>query len=254
MIQNITIIGSGNVASWFAHQASIAGIRIVQIYSRQLEHAQAIASIYQAQAIDHLKDLSFQSDLFLFSLKDDLYEDILKTIPTILPFAVHTAGSVSLKIFQHHAQNFGVLYPYQTISKTMDFNQMEVPLCVEGNRQETDTELLDFALRLSPRSYLINEEQRFTLHLAAVFASNFTNALYTIAHDILQKQHINWEIILPLLQNTLNKTRNLTPVEAQTGPAVREDFGIMQKQLASLDSPALQIIYRMMSEYIIQHR
>jgi len=248
--KRITIIGSGNVASWFAFKMKKAGYSILQVYSATLKNAQLLADTCGAEAIDNLDKLRYDSDLFLFSVKDDCYEPLLRQLTQQLPFAVHTAGSISKDIFQEHAQRYGVLYPFQTISKKADFDQLEVPLCIEGDSIETSAILTEYAGKISSITYPIDEHQRFQLHLAAVFASNFTNALYGIGYEILAKHHIDWNIILPLLQNTLDKIKTIPPKESQTGPAYRNDTKTIQKQLDAIEEEELKKIYNMLTEWI----
>jgi predicted short-subunit dehydrogenase-like oxidoreductase (DUF2520 family) len=248
--QHITIIGSGNVASWFAFKMKKAGYSILQVYSHNLKNAELLAGTCGAEAIDDLDKLRYDSDLFLFSVKDDYYEKLLGQLKQELPLAVHTAGSIGKDIFLGYAKRFGVMYPYQTISKSADFNNLTVPVCIEGNTPETQEILEKYAENISSITYPIDEQQRFQLHLAAVFASNFTNALYGIGYDILVKHHIDRNIILPLLQNTLDKTKTIPPGEAQTGPAFRNDTKTIQKQLAAIENEDLKKIYGILTDWI----
>jgi len=248
--QQITIIGSGNVASWFAFRMKKAGYSILQVYSHNLKNAELLAATCGAVAIDNLDKLKYDSDLFLFSVKDDYYEKLLGRLKQELPLAVHTAGSISKDIFLGHAKRFGVLYPYQTISKNADFDKITVPVCIESDTPETLDILEKYAGKISSITYPIDEQQRFQLHLAAVFASNFTNALYGIGYDILAKHHIDWNIILPLLQNTLDKTETISPGESQTGPAFRNDTKTIQKQLDAIENEDLKKIYGILTDWI----
>lgn len=250
MSQNITIIGSGNVASWFAFRMKKAGYSILQVYSHNHKNAELLAETCGAEAIDDLDKLKYDSDLFLFSIKDDYYEKLLGQLKQELPLAVHTAGSISKDIFIGYAKRFGVMYPYQTISKNADFDNLTVPVCIEGETPETQEILEKYAGKISSITYSIDEQQRFQLHLAAVFASNFTNALYGIGYDILTAHHIDWKIILPLLQNTLDKTKTIAPRESQTGPASRNDTKTIQKQLDAIEEEDLKKIYSIITEWI----
>lgn len=251
-IQKVAILGSGNIASWLAFKLFQQKIQIVQIYSQTIEHAQKLAQSYHANPIDQISSLIPDLDLYIFSLKDDCYQSVIQQIKFKMPLAVITAGSVSQKILADKAVNYGVIYPCQSISKSLITNDLDVPLCIEGNSSETTKLLQEFSQLLSDKIYLIDEKQRKILHLAAVFASNFTNAMYGIANDILLQNDMNPKMILPLLQNTLDKIERNSPWQVQTGPAKRNDKNVMNQQLELLSDAQLQDIYKLISYYIIK--
>ncbi len=253
MIETVSLIGSGNIAHWMVFALRKAGVRICQIYSRRLDHAAALASLAAAEAIDDMSLLESGSDLYLFAVKDDSYEGLLEQLPFHLPLAAHTAGSLSIRIFQPYAESYGILYPYQSVNKGMDFEGIEVPLCVEASHADAETELLALAQLLSQNVQLLDESQRLVLHRAAIFGCNFTNAMYSIAYDILREHRVDWRMILPLLQNTLDKVKTMNPHEAQTGPARRGDMNIIQKHQDALQDERLKEIYRLMTEYIVSY-
>ncbi|MBO2525066.1 MAG: DUF2520 domain-containing protein [Bacteroidetes bacterium] len=251
-IETVSLVGSGNIAHWLVYALKKADVDIRQIYSRQLDHAKELAAKAGADAIDNLRDLSPDSDLYIFSVKDDSYETLLSQLPFRLPLAVHTAGSLSIRIFEPYADSYGILYPYQSLNKNMDFANVEVPLSVESNDKMVENELFAFAGRLSSTVQLMGEAQRLVLHRAAIFGCNFTNAMYAIAYDILRENNIDWRMILPLLENTLDKVKTMNPHDAQTGPAKRGDQNIIRMHQEALQDERLREIYRLMSDYIMR--
>ena len=253
-IKSVSLIGSGNMAHWLVYAMSKAGVKIRQVYSRQLNHAGALAEKVGAEAIDNLKDLSPDSDLFVFSVKDDSYENLLRQLPFRLPLAAHTAGSLSQHIFKPYAEKYGILYPYQSVNKDMDFEGVVVPLCVEANDKITENELFAFAQGLTSTVQVLEEAQRMVLHRAAIFGCNFTNAMYSIAYDILKEHRIDWQMILPLLQNTLDKVKTMNPHDAQTGPAKRGDQNVIRLHQEALEEEQLKEIYSLMTAYIMEHQ
>lgn len=252
-IETVSLVGSGNIAHWLVYALKKADVDIRQIYSRQLDHAKELAAKAGADAIDNLRDLSPDSDLYIFSVKDDSYETLLSQLPFRLPLAVHTAGSLSIRIFEPYADSYGILYPYQSLNKNMDYANVEVPLSVESNDKMVENELFAFAGRLSSTVQLMGEAQRLVLHRAAIFGCNFTNAMYAIAYDILRENNIDWRMILPLLENTLDKVKTMNPHDAQTGPAKRGDQNIIRMHQEALQDERLREIYRLMSDYIMRN-
>ena len=251
-IETVSLVGSGNIAHWLVYALKKADVDIRQIYSRQLDHAKELAAKADADAIDSLRDLLPDSDLYIFSVKDDSYETLLSQLPFRLPLAVHTAGSLSIRIFEPYADSYGILYPYQSLNKNMDFANVEVPLSVESNDKMVENELFAFAGRLSSTVQLMGEARRLVLHRAAIFGCNFTNAMYAIAYDILRENNIDWRMILPLLENTLDKVKTMNPHDAQTGPAKRGDQNIILMHQEALQDERLREIYRLMSDYIMR--
>jgi len=250
----IALIGSGNVATWVA--SKLAGSKefaIGQVYSRNLDHARALADRVGAEAIDDLRKLNPACDVFLFALRDDAYPDILKEVPFRMPLALHTAGSVSQHIFKQYAYAYGVVYPLQTFSKTMDCTAVKVPLCVEGDHLGEDRDkVMRLVAELSDLHCEMTEKQRAVAHLAAVFACNFSNALCGIADELLQQEGFSLELLMPLMEQTLEKLKTMSPAEAQTGPAARRDTVVMGRQMMSLSDPRMREVYEALSAYIME--
>lgn len=252
----IALIGSGNVAHWVAGRLKDSQeFPVGQVYSRRMENARALADTLGAEAVDDLSRLRADCDLYLFSVKDDAYGEILKKIPFTMPVALHTAGSVSQNVFSGHAREYGVLYPLQTFSKTTDLVQLQVPLCVEESMIDRSRDKVHrLAAELSSTCYAVDESRRAVLHLAAVFACNFGNAMNHIADDILKAEGMDLKMLLPLLQESLRKLQTLSPGEAQTGPAVRGDRMVMEKHIAMLEDDRVKRIYREVSQYVEEHK
>ena len=248
----VVFIGAGNLATNLAKALYYKGFRIVQVYSRTEESARALAEKVEADYTTDLQEISKDAKLYIVSLKDAAFVELLPQITEgkQKSLLVHTAGSV----WEGHVERYGVFYPMQTFSKQREVDFQEVPFFIEAKRAE-DTELLKaIASTLSEKVYEADSEQRKSLHLAAVFICNFTNHMYALAADLLEKYNLPFEVMLPLIDETARKVHELAPRDAQTGPAVRYDENVMSNHLAMLvDSPALQEIYKLMSKSIHEH-
>lgn len=252
----IVFIGAGNLATNLAKALYYKGFRIVQVYSRTEESARALAEQVEAGYTTDLQEISKGARLYIVSLKDAAFVELLSQITEGKQDAllVHTAGSIPMSVWEKYAERYGVFYPMQTFSKQREVNFREIPFFVEAKRPE-DVELLKaIAATLSDNVYEITSEQRKSLHLAAVFICNFTNHMYALAADLLEKYNLPFDVMLPLIDETARKVHELTPHEAQTGPAVRYDENVISNHLAMLaDSSALQEIYKLMSKSIHEH-
>ena len=250
MIKKVVIIGAGNVATHLSKAIKNAGFEILQIVSRTEESARALGTLLDVQYTCNPAEISAEADLYIVSVKDDAIATALSTFT--LPkdaFVVHTAGSVPMDILKEFSSNIGILYPLQTFSKTKDVNFKEIPVYIEANTQGNTNKLLQFANAFSDRAKEVNSTMRAQVHLAAVFACNFTNNLYAIASDILKKAGLGFEDMLPLIGETTEKIKTLHPRKAQTGPAIRRDSKVIEKQLNALEGREKQI-YKLITESI----
>lgn len=250
----ITLIGSGNVATWIAQRLQgNPRFPITQVFSRHLEHAQTLADLLNAEAIEDIRKLNPDNQMFIFALADKAYDEILPLLPLKLPLAFTTSGTVSCQCLKDYAEQYGVIYPLQTFTKSQDMRKLEVPLCLESDfAGEHKTLMWELARELSPTCYEVSEAQRAKMHVAAVFACNFSNAMYQIAYKLLKENGLPFEILLPVLHQTVEKVAQMTPAEAQTGPAVRGNVNVMRAQISTLSDDRLKELYRLVSELIME--
>jgi predicted short-subunit dehydrogenase-like oxidoreductase (DUF2520 family) len=88
------------------------------------------------------------------------------------------------------------------------------------------------------------------LHIAAVFANNFTNQMFKLANDICKENNFSFDLLKPLINETAAKIQSLDPAKAQTGPAKRNDQKIIEKHLSQLSGEQKEI-YKLISKSII---
>ena len=252
----IVCIGAGNLATNLAKALYYKGFRIVQVYSRTEESARALAEKVEAGYTMDLNELSKEARLYIVALKDAALVELLPQITEGKKNAllVHTAGSIPMNVWEGYAERYGVFYPMQTFSKQREVDFQDIPFFIEDRASE-DVELLKaIANTISDKVYEATSEQRKSLHLAAVFTCNFTNHMYALAAGLLEKNNLPFDVMLPLIDETARKVHELTPGEAQTGPAVRYDLNVINNHLSMLaDTPALQEIYKLMSKSIHEH-
>ena len=247
----IVIIGSGNVATQMALALFRAGEDIIEIYSRQLSNAKELAIQVNAAAVNNPTNINAFADVYLISIKDDAIESLLIYLKDIKGIIAHTSGSTSIGVFSKEIENYGVFYPLQTFSKSRLISFSSIPLCIEANNEPNVNILLNLASKLTHKACRINSEQRKRLHLAAVFAGNFSNHLYTIAADILAEDNLNFDLMRPLILETAEKVMENLPSTVQTGPAIRRDEKTIRDHLELLKhSPEFFEVYETMSKSI----
>ncbi|MFA5328013.1 MAG: DUF2520 domain-containing protein [Prolixibacteraceae bacterium] len=254
MIENIVLIGAGNLATQLALALHEKNIAIRQIYSRTIESAEELAQKVKAPFTTELSELITDADLYVIAVKDSAIQEVLENLPLDENrLIVHTAGSVDMQVLEDFTQNFGVFYPLQTFSKNRKVDFSSIPICIEANHPWSLVKLQNLAGRLSDTIRQINSDERKILHLAAVFSNNFVNHFYAIGAELLHDRKMSFDLLKPLINETSAKIATLHPREAQTGPAKRNDQSVIQTQLKMLhDQPEYQKIYSFVSDSIFQ--
>ena len=254
MNKKIVLIGAGNVAHHLAPALLRAGMNLCQIYSRTLESARELG---RKTGINYTSDTFVvypDGDIYIFCVSDDALLSVFKSLRiNEEALILHTSGSVPLDIFKPYRQNYGVLYPLQTFSKTRNLDFGEIPLCIEAPDKEVLKTIGQIADKLSSKVYEISSEKRKKLHLAAVLANNFTNHLYHMAGKLLEKEDLDFNLLRPLIFETAHKVMQMIPENAQTGPARRGDTNILNLHKSMLkDNRDIQTLYVLLSQSIQQ--
>lgn len=248
----VVIVGSGNVATHLSlAMASLEGIEICQVYSPTEAHAEILAERLNCDFVTDPTQIRKDADVYLFALKDQALETVIRAVPANNGLWLHTSGSMPMQVFAGYTERYGVLYPLQTFSKSREISFQGIPLFIECHREEDKNCLEELARRLSGKVCELSSEKRRSLHLAAVFACNFTNHIYALAEEILAKEDLSRDYLFPLIDETAAKVHELPAQEAQTGPAIRYDENIINKHLGMLaDDPDVQTLYRLLSQSI----
>ncbi len=247
----IVILGAGNVATHLSIALRKADFSIKCVYSKTIQAAKTLALKVDSHYTNEINQLPVEADLYIIAVKDEIIEEIIKHIKLKYGIIVHTAGSISMNVFENRFENYGVFYPLQTFSKSRDIDFSTVPVCIEANDEKLEKILVDLAKCISNSVHLIDTEKRKMLHLAAVFACNFANHMYSVATEILNQSDIPFDLLKPLIVETAQKATDSDPQNAQTGPAVRNDQNVILKHIELLkDKPEFEKIYRFVSESI----
>ncbi len=232
----IVILGSGNVATQLAIVLRQNGFHISQVYSPNPRHAKALATVVKAKPVSAISKIEKNADAYIIAVKDDAIAPLAKKLKLKDKLVVHTSGTAAINILAPASSNTGVLYPLQTISKERPPHWKKIPICIESNTKQGKTFLDKIASRISDEVVTMGTEERRNFHLAAVFACNFANHMYTIAAKLLKKQELPFRLLVPLIQETAGKAAALGPEKAQTGPASRRDEKTIKKHLKMLSA------------------
>ena len=247
----ITIIGTGNVAFHLGKRLRGQGVEINQIVGRDALKATWLAEILKTQSATFFDKIDTSSDVYIIAVADsaiaEVAEQLSKNIDNQL--VVHTSGSIASTVLKPFFRNFGVFYPLQTfsISSHPDFEQ--IPIFINATPQYHGDYLKKLAEKVSPRVYFISDEDRVTLHVAAVFVNNFVNLMFKIGSEIVEKQNLPFDVLLPLIEETVKKIRQHAPADMQTGPAHRGDDVTIKKHLNFIEkhTPQYDLLYTLLS-------
>lgn len=252
---NVTFIGAGNLAWHLAPALDNTDYAVREVFSANPKNASALVEkLYEAKVCMSLDFSLSKSRIFIICVADDAIPEVVQQL--ILPanaIVVHTSGSMPLSALGYLGTlNIGVFYPLQTFTKTKRIDFKEVPIFIESENSATEKILVSMAKSLSKKVQKISSSDRKAIHVAAVFASNFTNHMLTIAEELMEKHKIDFDLLKPLIVETINKSLGIGPAKAQTGPARRGDLEILDRHMEFLASDEkVAQIYKAISQDIV---
>jgi predicted short-subunit dehydrogenase-like oxidoreductase (DUF2520 family) len=243
----VVLIGSGNVAQHLIKVLHTStSVSLVQAFARRKE---ALTHLLTENLITSSYKEIVEADIYIISVTDNAIAEVATNLPFQDRLVVHTSGSSELSMLDSKNRK-GVFYPLQTFSKSKEIDFSSIPLCLEAEN-ETDLQLLEqLANTITQKNYRISSEQRKSLHVAAVFVCNFVNHMYTIGNQICEDNKVPFEILHPLIQETAQKILTLSPIEAQTGPALRKDTKTIHKHLEFIQNSDYNEIYQLLTQSI----
>lgn len=248
----IALVGAGSVAIHLGLALKHAGFKVEYVLNRSPERGMLLAKKLDARFVTSFEALN-NPDLVILAISDDAIPVMAEQLGGSSFSVVHTSGTVSKDVLSITGSDYGVFYPLQTFSVNNVVDFSKVPICIDSSNSVFTIRLEHLAHSLSHTVCQIDDQKRRILHLAGVFASNFSNYLYAIADDILVKNDIPFELLLPLIQETAIKIQTTAPLEAQTGPAKRGDITTIQKHLLLLQNePQLLELYKIFTDNILK--
>lgn len=248
-MSSIVILGAGNVAFHLTRALIENTFNVRQIFNRTLEHAKEIGEANRISYTDKISEIQ-KADLYIVACADSGIEEFSKHIPFDDVLVVHTSGSTPMSALQGNYRK-GVLYPLQTFTKKKKVKYDEIPFFIEAENRNDLNVLKELALRISNEVYELEFSKRMEIQMCGVWASNFVNYMYKIAGDFCAKNGVPFDVLEPLIQETANKVKEMSPIDAQTGPARRGDEVIINRHLDLLkDDANLSQIYQILTNSI----
>lgn len=230
----IAIIGSGNIATFFATKFASCGHEIIQVISPNADHATEFARQFNCDYSTSINELKDETEVCVLAVKDDIIQSLLTQHNFNHKILIHTAGSITLGLLSNASPNTGCIWCMYSINKNHLPLRTNIPLIVNASNEATLNIVSQLASCISTSIYSLSDEQKLKAHLAAVFANNFANHMFSIGQDILQAEDIPFQLLVPLIENTVEKLNYSNPDKLQTGPAIRHDQETIQKHLNML--------------------
>jgi len=249
-IKSISIIGNGKLARQLGLGLKAAGISIEFVVGRDSDNVRLLANDLQAQSRELEDGLILFSDMVLLAVSDDAIAQVSEQIGAIPGILAHCSGSLAPQILDEKHPNRACFYPLQSFTEGDTIAWREVPVFIQSDDIAVESALSNLGNILVDQVLVISNEQKEVLHLAAVFANNFSNAMYTEASDILSQVELDFDLLRPLIRKTADKLDLLNPEQAQTGPARRGDSATIQKHLDLMEDDELQELYKTLSDRI----
>lgn len=245
----VVLIGTGNVAKFlFDEFCTHPQLSIEQVIGRNVA---ALEYFKKKVSVGNNYTELRKADIYILAIKDEAIQRVSKDIGNHNGLMVHTSGSIAMEALPGNARR-GVFYPLQTFSGIAPKNSTNIPLCLEAENEEDYALLEQLANYISSAVYRISSEKRRQLHIAAVFANNFSNHMYFIAAEICKEHGLSFELLKPLILETSEKILQQSPFNAQTGPARRNDLKTIEEHLSLLSGPEQQKVYATLTESIQQ--
>lgn len=246
-IKSISIVGTGNVAFHLGKALISSGYEIIDIFGR--DQAKALELSIELNCLQTFDLSALKGDLVLLCVSDQSIQGLASKISSE-KVIIHTSGGISIEALKGHSK-YGVLYPLQTLSKGRKVDFSKVPLLIEANDKETLILLEDLSRNLSTTVVSVTSIERKRIHLAAVFVNNFVNHLVFHSKNIMDKENLDWNLLIPLLDETIDKLKDIGPFEAQTGPARRNDQRTIDEHLELLSGKEKDV-YQLLTDSIKQ--
>ena len=247
-IKKILLVGSGNVATHLGINLKRNNYIIKQVFSRNIDNAKDLAQKVDSDYTNNPKKI-VESDLTIIAINDDAIKDVIHFLPNTP--TVHTSGNTNINILKNNFTNYGVIYPLQSFKKNMELDLNDVPFLIEANTKDFENNLKELCSCFSEHTIQINSLKREKIHMAAVFACNFSNHMQVIAKEIMDDAKINFELLIPLIKKTFSNLE-LDPKMKQTGPAIRKDFNILDNHINLIKKDEHKEIYKLISNSIIK--
>ncbi|MEZ5016020.1 MAG: DUF2520 domain-containing protein [Flavipsychrobacter sp.] len=233
---NFNIIGTGNIAWFFAERLTQAGHQCIGVYGRNKNNAKQLTDSINSSIIENISDIDDSADCCFLAVSDNAIKDIAHQLSFQHTILVHTAGSVKREVLTSAAPHNAVIWPIYSINKQNIPQHKDIPIAIEVSDDKVDHIISGLISSITDQLFSVSSEQRSWLHLSAVLSNNFTNHLLAISEQICKEQELPFAALYPIIHQTVERLQTQSPYSTQTGPAIRKDMGTIKKHMDMLSS------------------
>jgi predicted short-subunit dehydrogenase-like oxidoreductase (DUF2520 family) len=255
---SLGIIGSGRMATYLVHAFSMAEMTPQVLVSRNAESGKKLSDRYNMPLYDTIESVSQPIDIWFLAVPDDAIAAVAVKMSTAFSDAilVHCSGAFDTSQIASFHSGSACFYPLQTFSGDIPADLDGIPILISASDDHISEVLTQLAQKISQQVFTIGDSDRLVVHLAAVFANNFTNLMLRFSEDILESRELTFGLLFRLLQETVDKAKRIGPDAAQTGPAQRGDLNTLARHREWLASrqPQLLTMYDLCTEFITKMR
>jgi len=251
-IRSIVIVGTGNVATHLGFAFINAGIAVNGIVARNIEAANQLSQHLNNAPVYHLGADLPKADAYLIAVKDDAIYTVASKIASKETLLIHCSGATNSNVLDIKGNNYGVIWPMQTLTKANSISLHQTLIAVYGNTPAVEADLVNLMQLISTRVIQVTETQRAILHMSAVWINNYTNHMFVIAEQLLKNNNLDVALFYPLIDEHIQKLKELPADQLQTGPAARGDMATLNKHRSLLlDYPDWKQLYEILAQSVI---
>lgn len=244
----VVVLGAGNVGTHLCNVFEMSDkVLLLQNYNRK-GHPVLNSNVPVTNQLSNIAS----ADVYIVTYNDNALMEVSSELKKLNGLVVHTSGATPMNVLEY-LDNYGVFYPLQSFNKAVPVEFSGIPITVEANNEYNINLLLSLARSISKEVYQINSKQRNALHVAAVFANNFSNFMYTQAESICNDFSIDFQILRPLIQETIKKIKVTSPKDIQTGPAIRRDSKTIERHINTIENNPQKELYTVLTKAIQEH-
>ena len=247
-----SIIGTGNIAWFFGRRLMAGGHKCAGVYGRNTLAVAELADSLMARSTGGITDIrDGEADICFIAVADHAISEVATSLSFQRTVLVHTAGAMELELLKNAATDSAVLWPVYSILKNNLPAHRNIPCAWEASTTKAEKLLLVAGNAITDVMFEARYDQRKWLHLSAVISNNFINHLMAIGEQICAENKLPFATLLPIIEQTFDRTRHASPKDLQTGPAIRRDESTIEGQLALLGQhPAWQKVYEAITQSI----
>ena len=247
----VVIIGSGNVAGVLGKKIIEAGHAIIEVVGRNKTAVSVLAKSFNAKPTFSINTVTTLADIYIIAVADHAIQQIADELRVNDKLVLHTAAAIPMNVLSLCSDRYGVLYPLQTLKNGLDLVP-PIPVLIDGDDESTREMLKDFCSNWAHSVSVATDQQRLKVHLSAVFVNNFINHLMTVTNIYCEENKIDFELLQPLIQQTLTVIKGGNAANLQTGPARRNDIVTIEKhRLILAEHPSMLLLYNQITQSII---